>query len=66
MVGLPLTTESIEYWVKEYRKHRHGAGEEDFNKNKAELYRDVLICVKSGAAHSRELAEAALKLEEVI
>jgi hypothetical protein len=30
------------------------------------LYRDVLICVRSGAAHSRDLAEAALKMEEVI
>lgn len=70
--SIPLAVESIEEWIKEQRK-RFDLEDLDNPANlftlhdlRAELYRDVLLSVKSRAAHSVELAEAALKLEEVL
>jgi len=62
IVRLPLTVDSIELSIKELKER--GGDVHDFNGYKAQLYRDVLFCVRSGAAHSRALAEAALKLED--
>lgn len=71
-LSLPLTVKSIELWIEEKRKT---LDLEDLD-NPAnlfilkdlmfELYRDVLIVVRSRASHGAELAEAALKLEEVL
>lgn len=54
-VTLPLTVEAIQNWIKDSGIHAESL--------RFLLYRDILICLKTGAAHGKELAEAALVLE---
>lgn len=68
-ISLPLTVESIDEWISEKRKE-FDLEDVDSPSNlrhlealRAELYRDVIFCIKQGAGHSRELAQAAWKLE---
>lgn len=69
-VSLPLSVESIEKWIAENSKLLNS----DLDKTMhtlilqgmmLELYRDVLVVIRSRASHSAELAEAALKLEDL-
>jgi hypothetical protein len=71
-LSLPLTVESIERWIEEKKK---SLDLEDLDNPTNlfilkdlmfELYRDVLVVVRSRASHSAALAEAALKLEDVL
>lgn len=69
--SIPLAVESIEAWIAE-RKKNFDLEDPDNPSNlfrlhdyRAELYRDVLIAIRGRASHAIELAEAALKLEEI-
>lgn len=54
---LPLTVESIQDWIEEYKRIL------EYDEMKMILYQDVLKILLTNPAHSRELIEAALKLE---
>jgi hypothetical protein len=59
---LPLTTESIKDYVLE--KPKPGSNEVEDLTYVLNLYRDVLRCIQLGAGHGKDLAIAALKIEE--
>lgn len=60
---LPLTTESIEDYIA--KKRMTVIEKRDELAYTLRLYRDVLRCIQLGAGHGRDLAIAALKIEEV-
>jgi hypothetical protein len=69
---LPLTIESVEGWIEAHKKCfdlidlDNPANLFTLQGLRAELYRDVLLVVKTNAGHAVLLAEAALKLEEIL
>lgn len=66
-VDLPLTVEAIEDYIKQCKSTP--ILQDDLTNQMAQLmmktilFRDVLICISSGASHYKELAKAALKME---
>jgi hypothetical protein len=72
ILTIPLAVECIEEWIEEKKKSLDLNDLDNpcnlfiLHDLRAELYRDVLIVVRSRAGHAAELAEAALKLEEVL
>lgn len=64
IVSLPLTVEAVVDYV-ESSSTQESLDEIKLNNLKLKLYRDVLVCVRTGAAHARELATEALKLEDL-
>lgn len=69
---IPLAVSCIDDWIAEKRKELDWKNKEDI-KNlltlqtlRGELYRDTLVAIKGRAAHAAELAEAALKLEDLL
>ncbi len=72
ILTIPLAVECIEEWIEE-KKKLFDINDLDNPANlftleslRAELYKDVLVAVRSRAGHAAELAAAALKLEEVL
>jgi hypothetical protein len=72
ILSIPLAVECIEEWLQE-KKKLVDLNDLDNPANlfilqdlRAELYRDVLVAVRSHAGHAADLAAAALKLEEIL
>ena len=61
---LPLTVGAIEEYIDRVNSDISFKVYRDTDFPKLDLYRDVLRCVASGAGHAKDLAIAALKLEE--
>jgi hypothetical protein len=59
-VSLPLTVESIENLLSSIHS------KEAASLILIDLYRDVMLCVASGAGHAKDLAIAALKIEDLL
>ncbi len=72
IISIPLAVECIEEWIEEKKKLLdlndldNPANLFTLHDLRAELYKDVLVAVRSRAGHAAELAEAALKLEEIL
>lgn len=61
-VRLPLTTEAIQDYIA--KRQTTVTNERDDLVYTLHLYRDVLRCIQLGAGHGKDLAIAALKIEE--
>ena len=60
---LPLTVESVKDYIS--RRTQTVDSQIDDLFYRLHLYRDVLICIKLGAAHGKELASKALEMENI-